>query len=367
MFGVKNQWNMDLSIGGKSFPSNTTTVRTCLWFENIHQNLPSLSLELVDESGDFSTIASAGDGVPIDITLGDGGKSGETSANFVILGAPQISRGQGTNLIKINAVLDHVNYLRSIVSGLYEGTSGAVLQKIAGSVGLTYKGDSSSDAQVWLPNNKTLSSFVRSVAMHGWAGAGSCFIPAVTSARELVYRNIMQPTSEGEIFGYEDGHVIILDWDATSNAMVTNNNGGYGSTSVGFDPTGTLTELNKITFNLFSSVLGVSSKNIEAIGQLGGRIDGIIRSAGNTHENYEQAKHQNARIRSTFSADMNMLIADVSRTTLLSQLTAIPLDYSRRQPNQSLSGPYILTSRTRCLTRSKYAERLVATSQGASL
>ncbi|QXV74129.1 hypothetical protein [Rhizobium phage RHEph12] len=53
MQGVKNQWNMALTIGGKDFKADPSTVRQCLWFENIHQHLPTLNLELIDVNGDF--------------------------------------------------------------------------------------------------------------------------------------------------------------------------------------------------------------------------------------------------------------------------------------------------------------------------
>lgn len=367
MQGVKGQWNMALNIGGKDFKADPTTVRQCLWFENIHQHLPTLNLELIDVTGDFSTIVAAGDGVPIDITLGDGDKAGENSASFNIMGAPSISHGQGYNLIKLNAVLNNVPFLRKVVTGLYEGPSNQVLQKVAGEVGLQFEGDSTGDAMVWLPNNKTLAGFVRSVANHGWVGAGSCMMLGVTSASKLLYKNVMQPAKSNETFGYlADSHVQIVDWDATSNGLLMNNNRGYGSTSVGYGMDGVLKELNKITFNLFSSFLSISTKNLDSIGPIGGRLDNLIRPAGNTHEKYYDARHQNQRIRSTFSNDLNMLIDQVSYTQLLSEALAIPIDFSKVSPNQSLTGPYILTARTRCLTRSKYCERLVGTSQGQS-
>ncbi|QXV74128.1 hypothetical protein [Rhizobium phage RHEph12] len=200
--------------------------------------------------------------MPVDITLGDGDRAGENSASFNIMGAPSITHGQGYNVIKLNAVLNNVPFLRRVVTGLYEGPSNQVLQKIAGEVGLKFQGDPTGDAMVWLPNNKTLAGFVRSVVNHGWVGAGSCMMVAVNSASEMLYRNVMQPQSSNETFGYlEDGHVQIVDWDATSSGLMMNNNRGYGSTSVGYGMDGVLKELNKITFNLFSSFLSISTKN----------------------------------------------------------------------------------------------------------
>ena len=365
MLGVSGQWNMELIIGGKPFPANPTTVKEFFWFENIHQNLPSLNMTIADVDGTFTTIAAAGDGVPIEVVLGDGDKSGQTAARFNIQGQPQIKHGAGYNEIKMNAVLDAVPFMRSIASGLMEGTSSTVIAQLASQVGLTFLGDSTSDAMVWLPSNKTIASYVRDVASRGWVGPGSCMVTAVTDQRELIYRNIMQPNGGQESFGI-GAAIPILSWEATSNAMLTNNNRGYGVTAIGFDEQGVVKELNKITFNMFSGFLPISQTNLGAIGQLGGRIDSIIRSAGNTHEKYEEAKHQNARLRDTFSTDLHIMTDMVSRSKLLDMVVAMPQDFTKKEINRVVAGPYLITARTRCLTRSKYTERLTLTSQGLS-
>lgn len=366
MFGVSGQWNAALAIGGKDYVINPTTVQELNWFETIHQNLPTLSLSLMDTDGTFATIAGAGDGVPIDLTLGDGGYSGETTSKFNIIGQPQLSHGSGYTLIKINAVLDALPYMRKIVAGHYKGSSSSVIGQIASQNGLTFDGDVTADEMTWLPNNKTLASFVRHVANHGWVGVGSCMIAAVTSDKKLVYRNIAQPQNSGEHFGVNDGDTQMVDWSASSNSMVTNNNRGYGSTSFGFDEAGLVKELTKITFNMFSNFLPVSTANINSLGELGGRLDNLIRSAGNTHAKYDDAAHQNKRMRAIYSSDLNVVTAQVSKTELLKEVTASPIDFTTLQPNVSLAGPYIVTARTRSLLRSKYVERVTLTTSGSS-
>ena len=309
MYGVKNQWNASLAIGGKFYPVNPTTVPSLVWFENIHQHLPSLKLSLIDRDGTFGSIASSGDGVPIDITLGDGGVSGEVSSRFNIQGQPQITHGGGHNILHINAVLDAVPFLRKVASGLFEGSSTDTLAKVAGQAGLGFSGISTADSQIWLPNNKTLAGFVRSVAQHGWIGAGHAVVPAVTDQFKLIYRDITNPISSGEIFSSspDSGTIQILDWEASSVAAQANHNRGYGSTSSYFGADGIFKEFNKIAMTLFNNFLGASSININAIGELGGRLDNMIRPAGNTHEKYEEALHENRRIRSLYASDLKVL------------------------------------------------------------
>lgn len=365
MYGVRGQWNMALSIGGKDFPADTSNVKELFWFETIHQNLPSLNLTIVDKTGAFTNIASAGDGVPIDITLGDGDTSGETTAQFNIQGSPQVTKGSGYNLVKINAVLNNVPYMRSIATGLMEGSSSKVLQQLAGVAGLQFDGDSTADDMVWLPNNKTIAGFVRHVANHGWVGEGSCMMAAVTDQAKLLYKNIMAPKFAGDVLGL-GGNISIHDWSATSNGMLTNNNRGYGSTSFGFDIEGKLKELGKISFDMFSNFLPVSQGNIDALGKLGGRLDNLIRTAGNTHEKYQEAAHQNQRIRALFSTDLNALVSQHTSSELLQAVQAIPPDWSTDKPSAAFTGQYILTARTKTITRSRYEERCTLTTSGGS-
>lgn len=365
MYGVSGQWNASMSIGGKPYPINPTNVKKLDWFESIHQNLPSINMQFIDIDGSFTSIAAAGDGVPIDITLGDGDKYGQTSAIFNILGQPEFTHGSGYTLIKVNAVLNALPYMRSIATGLMEGTSSTVLSQLAAKSGLKFLGDPTADAMVWLPSNKTIASFVREVASRGWVGPGSCMVPAVTDQNQLIYRNIMIPKGGGESFGL-GCPIDIIDWAATSNAMLTNNNRGYGSTSAGFDITGEVQRLNKITFNMFSGFLSMAQSSVDSLGELGGRIDNLIRSAGNTHLNYEAAQHQNARLRDTFSTDLNISTDRASRSKLLDTVTAIPQDFTKKEPNRVVTGQYILTARTKQLSATGYAERLTLTSQGLS-
>lgn len=362
MFGVKGQWNAQMSIGGKPFVINPSTVPRLMWFENVHQHIPSLALTLIDKTGEFSSIASSGDGVPIDLTLGDGATN-ETSARFNIQGQPTIQHGSGYNLLHINAFLDAMPYVRSVVSGLYEGSSSAVLAKIASNVGLSFSGVSTADSQVWLPNNKTLASFVRHVSGRGYIGANNCVMAAVDSLRTLIYADITNPNSGGETISSGGDGINLIDYEASTTAAV-NHNRGYGSTSSFYDAEGTFKEFNKIMVSLFSNVLGISQANVSAIGGLGGRLDNIIRPAGNTHDKYQEALHQNRRIRSLYNTDLKLLLANVTRTPLLSTVEAVPYDFSTGKPSPILTGKYILSGRTRSLYRSKYIENLVVTSSG---
>lgn len=373
MAGVKDQWELDFSVGGYRYPApSPESVPELNWFESVHQSMPTLNMTVKDYTGELSEAAAAGDGTLINITLGDG-TGRVTSATFNIQGSPSIDSGRGYYLVKMNAALDAIAYNRSIPVGLYEGTSASVISRLAGEAGLSAITTGTSDNQVWLPSGKTMAEWVKSIAGHGYAGATSAMVIGVTDQRQLVYGDLNTLMQSGSsIFGplNNASYIPINDWSVTSNGMVGNNLRGYGSTSVEVTPEGIVKELSKISSILLGShgfLAGL--KNIAAVGGLGGRLDLKPVSAGNTHEKYREAVHQNARNRSLFSLDMNILTHIVSGVRLLSGVTVLPpnkafSNHGGKEIMEAFSGRYLVTAKTKCLTNAKYAERVTCTTNG---
>jgi hypothetical protein len=369
---VKDQWELGFTIGGKEYPSpSPDNVIELLWFESVHQSLPSLNMTFKDETGEFVELVSAGDGTIVEVSLGDG-RGQLTTASFNIQGSPQIDHGRGYYSIKINAVLDAVAYNRSIPTGLYEGSSADVIGRLASEHGLNAKtAGSTSDSQVWLPTLKTAAQWVKDIANRGYAGANSVMVSAVTDQKELVYGDVNKLMSTGSVvFGVNDGQVIINDWSATSNGMIGNNHKAYGATSGSNNEEGVFSELGKIATTLFGkSSFSFSSKNASATGTLGGRADNTPRPAGNTHKKYQDAAHQNSRGRATFNIDLNILTHMVSNANLLEGCEVNPINWATSNHGtppilQCYQGRYLVTSKTKTLMGAKYCERLTLTTNG---
>jgi len=364
MQGVMGQWNIQLNIGGLDITANPTTVPVLNWFQTIHQNLPSINLVVNDITGELLNYAM--DGAAIDITLGDGGQN-ETTSRFNIQGSPQIALGNSYYRFKINAVLDAMPYMRKIASGLYEGQSSNALSKVAQQSGLSFDGHTTNDSQVWLPNNQTLAGFARMVSSRGWASASSSMLLAVTDKFNLLYKDLDRVINGGSKATFGQGGIPMLDYSATSRGMIANNNRALGVTASGFDSAGAFKELANISVLQLSNFFNFSSANKEAIGKLGGRLDQIVRDAGNVHDKFDDALHQNKRLRAMYSFDLNVLTDVVTDIELLSRVTANVLDHVKpSQINTALSGDYIVTSITKSLTSPKYVERLTLTSTGTN-
>ena len=367
-FGVEGQWEASLLIGGMPFPINPSTVPTLNLISTVHQNLPSLQLTLMDTEGEFAKILAQGDGTPIALTLGDG-KSGITTADLIIQGNPHIKHGASAFVCTISAVANAVSYMRKIPKGPYEGTANGAIKKLASEAGLSFQGDSTADKQVWLPNGKPIAGMVKNIMHHAWNGDSSAFVNAVTPEKKLILKDLgALKGASGEMFGGPDAQIPMLDWQVVSKGGAANHNRGGGSTSVGFDSEGVVKELNKVPVKLLSNSLGLGAATAAALGDLGGKIDSIVRSAGNTHEKFHEAVHQGTRIRSQFNLDLIVLSDIHSGAELLSVVGAVPPSFSAKKigPMPEFSGSFVVSAKTQSLTRSRYFERITLTTQGGS-
>lgn len=365
MSGVSNQWNISLDFEGLSFPSTVKTVPVCNVIESVHQNLPSLQLKIHDSDGKYTRVLAGGDGTKIGLTLGDGG-GGEQSSTWSVQGDPTIQHGVGYNMVTVKAVLDKVAYMRKIACGLYEGNSSSVLRKIAGEVGLSFDGGAASDKQVWLPNNKTLAGFAKHVVAHAYGGSSSVFMHSVTESGSLKFKDLTTLLGGGKTAGVGQ-QLEMLTYEIQSLGAVGNHNRAAGSTTAGFKADGVLDELNKIPSLKFSNFGSFSSGFQDAIGDLGGKLDHAIRDAGNTHEMFYQARHQNSRLRNTFSLDLVAMFDKFTGYELLDPAELYPQSFIHKEDiNEAFSGNYIVSAKTRSLRPTQYIEKVTFTSQGAN-
>ena len=362
--GVTGQWNCGLSIGGAPFAATTSNVVALNVIETIHQNLPSLQLTIKDATGQLQEAAASGDGTPIILTLGDGNKLGSTTSQWSIQGDPDIKPGSSHYVVQLRAMLDAVPFSRSISTGLFEGTANSVLGQVAAKAGLSFKGDSTSDKQVWLPNNKTLAGFAKHIVGHAYAGKQSGFVSGVTENKQLRLLNLSTAKAGGKVFSVTPGTIPIRGYEIKSKGAWGNHNRAAGATSSTWTKEGVLTELNKITQKRFSSNFGFSPAFAKSIGELGGRLDTMIRDAGNVHEKFIDARHQNSRIRDMFTCDL-IIFTDVhSGVNILDTVTAYPPSLVADTFNLPYCGNYVVTAKTRSLVDPSYVERITLTTTG---
>jgi hypothetical protein len=360
--GVAGQWSLGLSLGGLDYPASITNVPKFEVYETIHQSLPSLNLEIKDYTGDYIKSTASGDGTLVEAVYGDGVNN--NSATFMIQGNPSVRHEKGCSILSINAVLNHVNYLRRTALGSFKGSSSSVISKIASNVGLTPVTTSSADSQQWLPNNKSFADFAKSIKEHGWASESSLMMLAVSTQGELIYGNAEDLAKQDIVkFGVDEKNSIIIeDWSGTSNGLLSGASRGYAATTVTYDQKGVVQEFNAAKSSALGNILSFgSSVGTLLEGAVGGLVLVRPRSSGNTHENYIKAEHQNARQRALYNIDLNLLVNKVSGAKLLRGAYAEPPNYGAPEISKVYTGNYLVTAKTTTFQSQQYCERITLT------
>lgn len=365
MQGVEGQWNGQLLLNGKEVPLHMSSLVQLVEINSIHQHLPSLSVTFKDMDDHFLASLGIRDGSEVELTLGDGGFGQTPAMRFNTQGDLQIRGGFGGNTISFNAVLDNIQWLRQIVSGAVKGTSGDAISRVAAMAGLRPEIHPTSDLMVWLPNNKPLASYARHVMERGWASATSCMLLGVSDDMSVRYFDLdkLISSSASQIFGL-DG-LPILQYMVNSKSQLYNNVAGYGSTSTNLSPEGIFKELTKIDVTMLSENLAASARNIGLIGASGGRIEPRALDVGNVHKMWNEAMHQNRRIRSLYAHDVQILIDRVSGVKLLDMVDVVLPGYDGGRLTME-SGSYIVSAFTRMLSGNRYLEKLTLTAQSSN-
>lgn len=363
MQGIEGQWNGEVKIGGIEIPLHKNSLTSFFIFNTIHQHLPSLSMSFKDEGANFIANLGITDGAPITVDIGDGGIGSSGPMNFRAMGDLRIQGTHSAEHVKMSAVLDNIAWMRKIVQGSVKGTSGDAINKVASEAGLTPQIHSTSDAQVWLPTNKTLASHALHIAERGWASATSCMAIAVQDSGLLRYFNLDEVASGGLSKSFGVNGIPVLQHEVSSKSTLYNNSAGYGATSTTFDITGKFKELNQIAMTQFSGNLPISGFIQNAIGQMGGRIMPRPINVGNVHTKWDEAIHQNRRIKDTYAHDVNILVDTFSGVNLLDKVYLQLAINTSGDPLVGLTGDYIVTAFTRVLTGTRYFEKIVLTNQ----
>lgn len=365
MQGVEGQWHGQVIAGGREIPLHPKSLLQLIIFNTIHQHLPSMRVSFKDDGARFVANLGLRDGDRVEVILGDGGAGQTPTMHFNILGDLKIKGAHSAEQVEFSAVLDHVEWLRKIVTGAVQGPSGAAIQRVASMANLIAQIHPTGDIMTWLPNNKPLAAFARHVMDRGWASATSCMLMGVSDNSVLRYFNLDQLIGSGSSQEFGINGIPILQYLVASKSELYNNIAGYGSTSTNITIEGIFKELNKTGMRLLSNKLSAGARNIAAIGDLGGRIMARALDTGNVHEKWAEAQHQNVRIASQFAHDVHVLIDRVSGVQLLDMVDIALASKTDGSPLASQNGSYVVSSFVRMLAGNRYLEKITGTSQSA--
>jgi len=368
MRGVDGHWGLEVTVGGRDLALDPSIINHFYIINNIHQQLPTINFSFKDSTGAHLD-SGMGDGAPITVSIGVPGKHMYDGLTFRMIGMPNVDPAGSINNIKINGIFDRLNFLKKVVDKPYIGTSATAIAQIAVEVGLIPDVDQTMDAMAWLPNRTSLAQYAQHIMERSYAGAANAMIMAVTDSGKLRFKGLNQiiQGSVGKILASDPlkGHPMLW-WGTDSKAPASNSVGGYGMTTIGQMLDGSVFEGNKVAATMMSGALSSISSVIQgAVGELGSRINVLAPLAGNTHDKWYEAIHQNQRVKSSYGFDMEVLTDLPAMLDLLDAPTVLPINQGTGELAKNYAGKYMVTALTRLITHNRYLEKIVLTAQGA--
>lgn len=371
--GVPGNFYLDLKIGGEQIEANPSTLTQFQIINTIHQSLPSIAIGFKDGSGSMARLFKYGDGTPIDVSVGVAGGHIYKGLAFAILGTVKGNPTDSSIGISINGVLNNMGFMRKVVDEHTKGNSSDVFKKWVEKVGLKADIDTTSDKMTWLPNRTSIADYMKHVAERAYSSATSCIITGVTDTGVAKFKDvdkIVQSKAKKIFASHTDtagtDALPIMGYDVASKTHVANSSRGYGATSMSTKMDGTVQELNKIDIRQLANSIPMSKDFKSAIGDLGNRILQLPGDSGNTHSKWNEAIHNNKRIKSAYAFDIHVLTDTPSQLELLDLATFRPTNPADRKIIKELDGDYIVTAITKLMHKNRFYEKLTLTSQGSN-
>lgn len=239
-----------------------------------------------------------------------------------------------------------------------QGTSDYVLSTIAQRCGIEYSGTTTSDAQLWMPQNRSNGEFVRNVVKRGYASDKSLMVQGVGLDGVMRYRdfNIDTPEVKSLVLGKQvSGALPILDFRPHSNAGFNNKLTGYSTVrrAQTVMRQADYTEYNNLNFEPDSRnpLFNQNLKTVQARGyQQYGPID-----FGNVHEDYERAVYQNLRYAGLYNLTVDFMSMSFSGLQLFDTFSFTAQE-DETAVDQSYSGKYRCSGLNITIEQQTYGE-----------
>jgi hypothetical protein len=362
---------MSLTASGKEISIGPDTVKSLSVIQNIHNSTPVLQGVIHDIYGMHAKYNVFGDGAQLVVDIGPGDSSSK-STNFRRFNTPDVKNGNGGDTISFSAQYDAPKLRNLHQKAMPDMSSSDAIKSALGAVGIKFEGHSTSDIMTWLPNNRPLHQWLRHVADHGYASAKSAMHLAMGSrgdgAWTMLYKDMIKQAQSSPIIrlvsqGFEkSSDITILASNWRSHSGTLNNAGGYSGQTQQVDKTGLVKLFAQVAAGKSMSSLDMSSVVKAAVSKL--PIHFLQHDVGNTHANFAVAKHQNARLKQTFTSFLSILTHDYTNLRIMDPVQAVIMQGTSM--NETQSGTYVVHSRTQHASGTFYREKIVLAAQGVN-
>jgi hypothetical protein len=379
IFGGQSQ--LELTINGAVFPMLSMPGLQCNISHNTKYPLPELRLVINDPVSAINTALPIVDGTSIGVILNDSSLINPTPVTFRAFGTPKRipmpGQPQQTAYV-INALLNAVPLVRSNPNTVHTGTSNSVIQNIASANGLNFSSNvAANDSMTWLPGKKTWAGYINHIANHAYIDDTSAISWGIDEAGTLHYNNIVPlfsakpvayiyygapPNSTTNSQMTAANTFTALQYQAVNRSGMFNSLGGYGQRTVQPTLSGGVSKYLAANATVTNNSLDISS-NISSAVKPVSRMSLAAADAGNAHPNYIAARHQNHRLKCTYTQNIYVLLY---RTTGLKIFDTINFTATTNSSSTAslVNGTYLVTGVSRVLWSNRYFEKLELVNAG---
>lgn len=353
---VNGQIEVSIFISDKEYPLGAINLLNWLHITTtVRHKLPTLGFQITDVQHVFDRIGLL-DGTPIRVVVKANGKQAKTYL-FRLFNRKREFNGSAY-VWSIYGYWDAPLFWTASSLAALEGTSNAVLSQIAKKTGLKYDGTATNDSQIWVPRNRSYSTWAKDIVDHAWASDQSCMIMGVDldgTLRLKDVNNLPQATQKIVGYTYAEDAMTASDIRVAASSGLNNALSGYQNMRVAQSTTADDTHLT-IKDLKFTADVKAPLYNEDLKGQLG---RGAVRFApidcGNVHQNYEKAQYQNLRYRNLFSLGLDALVTDTVDVQLGERIN-LSLQIEETNQDTPNSGVYTVTGRALYVQGANYAE-----------
>lgn len=363
-FIIQDRIEVSVILGDFNYPLNQLNALNFLHMgSSIKLLVPTLKLSITDQAGVLDT-GMLKDGLPIKVVVNALGVNESRTFSFTLKALETANTGNGTQFTIYGYGGGPNYYISSSTEGIY-GTSNDVIAEIARRCGLAYEGTVTSDAQLWMPQNRRNAMFAKRVASAGYVNSESFMKSALCMDGTLRYKNlsaddpVVLTMVQGKV---NQGFLPIIDHKLKISNGSNNVLMGYAARRVtqsqerpGID--------DSLTLMPDSRTMMLNAEINEQVSRGNTMFSPI--DVGNVHDYYERAIYQNRRISNLYSVGCDFLTTYPSGLQLLDRIEFVA-ERDTGTVNDGATGKYVTTSHAILIQGPNYYEKIEGYRQGTN-
>jgi hypothetical protein len=368
MYNLVNSCYCDIKIDNNRLEPGKVQLVSIIVRSHIQYSVPVLELKLIDTSNFFAD-KSIVDSSTIEVMLSNRAEDNSNWAKFKVFKVtPSPSMNNGGKNYSISAYFGVTSdYLFEKTNEVFNGTSTAIMSKIAEKFSLTLEADIATDKDSWRCSNKTLAEFVKqSVLPAGNVSNSSGMVAGINPWNsKLYYKDIAnlitkKPKYKLTNIPSEGYDFVFVEYKYSSSSGLLNKQaGGYGLETKFFDiESGVHTTFSGVDVKKVSKNINI---NKDMIGTLTNKVLPSL-DIGNVSAKFQKSLGQNKRILGTFSVSLDILLRNFTDIGLFDILS---IDIADTQGTKSIeptmSGSYIVIGKASVVVNGEYAEKICMT------